>query len=126
MTARVATYTRVARVTGRHTTNLDRRRERLNATVARLSSYLPVASYVDVGNAMERPGLARLILDAAYGWFDVVAVESLDDLAGDPAALQAMLAQLAAFGIVVTPLAAPRRERAAGWAAVAFMELLGR
>lgn len=128
MTVRVATYVRAGQLTRRTATKeLDRRRDRLLATVAHWPGCVIVASYADAGDprSTHRPGLAALLADTAAQRFDVVVVESLDQLAGDPATLRAVLWQLGAIGVWVPPTYSHRRARAAGWAAVAMLELLG-
>lgn len=128
MSARVATYTRVARLHGRRVTNLARRQERLHTALSRMPGCVMVAAYGDIGEAwrLERPGLARLLADGAARRFDVLVVEDLGQLASGPGQLHGLLGQLAAAGVVVRPLAGGARRRSAlAWAAVAFVELLG-
>lgn len=87
-----------------------------------------VAGYADVGVAgrKDRPGLCRLLADAATGHFDVVVVDDLDRLDTDPVRLAAVLDRLATAGVAVWPLVAvARRRRAVGWLAVTAAELLG-
>jgi DNA invertase Pin-like site-specific DNA recombinase len=128
VTARVATYARVRKLDGRRVTNLDGRQRRLQAIVARTPGCVVVAAYADVGETwrLHRPGLGWLLADAAARRFDALVVEDVEQLAEEPAQLRALLAQFAAVGVVVRPLTtAVRRSSAAGWAAVAFVELLG-
>ena len=128
MTAHVATYVRTGQPTKRGARDLEGRCARLSETVARWPGYMLVASYVDVTctQSLARPALAALLADAAVRRFDVVVVENLDQLVCDLAAQRALLCHLAAVGAWACPLADGQRARAAGWAAVALLELLGK
>lgn len=128
MSARVATYTRAARLHGRRVTNLALRQSRLHGALSAMPGCVVVAAYGDVGEAwhLGRPGLARLLADGGARRFEVLVVEDLGQLASDPGQLRGLCEQLAAAGVVVRPLAGGARRRSAlAWAAVAFVELLG-
>lgn len=124
---RVATYTRLASA-GPRGRNLRRREAFITQAVTRWPGAVLVARYADVGLAgrLPRPGLDRLLGDAAHGGFDVVVVDDLDRLDTEPARLRWLLDRCAACGVRVVPLVGvDRRRRAVGWVAVAVAELLG-
>lgn len=124
---RAVSYTRLASV-DRRGRNLARRQSFLAEAVSRRPGWALLAGYADVGVAgrMDRPGLARLLADAAAGRFEMVVVDDLDRIDTDPARRQVVLNRLARAGVGVWPLVAvARRRRAVGWLAVAVTELLG-
>lgn len=123
---RAVSYTRLASV-DRRGRNLARRQRFLAEAVSRRPGWALLAGYADVGLAgrVDRPGLARLLADAAAGYFDVVVVDDLDRLDTDPARLHAVVGELRRAGVGVWPLVSvARRRRAAGWLAVAVTEML--
>lgn len=111
---RVAAYTRVVALDRRRPSNLQRRQAHLAAFAATQPGWQLVAGYADVGSGRaDRPGLARLLVDATAGWFDLVVVDDFDRLSRDPRQLASLTRQLATAGVRVLPLAASPRRRGA-------------
>ena len=86
-----------------------------------------VGAYSDIGPTppIGRPGLTRLIVDAASSCFDLVVVEQLDRLAPRPEDAAAIIAALRALGVAVYPLGKGRRRLVAAGTAAAIVKLLG-
>ncbi len=112
---RVVSYTRLPSV-DRRGRALAHRRAWLGGAVAGWPECVLLAGYADVGVAgrADRPGLARLLGDAASSRFDAVVVNDLDRLDTDPRRLDVVLGRLAADDVAVWPLLGAGR-RPAGW-----------
>lgn len=107
---------------------------RLDAQVAIVAAFVArhrachVATYADFSRAtaLQRPGLAQLIVHARAGWFDLVAVERRDTVAPAPTVRCQIRDQLAAAGVravvVHPPLAARLGRLVAGLALVDLVE----
>jgi DNA invertase Pin-like site-specific DNA recombinase len=82
---------------------LDSQVRRLAEAVAARRDCWAVATYADRGGTelFARPGIARLVCDAAYGSFDVVVVDSPHRLGWDIRARQELVGRLAASGVRV-------------------------
>jgi DNA invertase Pin-like site-specific DNA recombinase len=94
--------------------NLERRQSHLASVVAARPGWHLVAGYADVGSGrLDRPGLGRLLADAAAGWFEIVVVDDLDRLCRDPNQRAWIEKRLATAGVRVLPLAASPRRRGA-------------
>lgn len=110
----VAAYTRVVAVDRHRPSNLERRQSHLASVVAARPGWHLVAGYADVGSGrLDRPGLGRLLADAAAGWFEIVVVDDLDRLCRDPRQRAWIEERLATAGVRVLPLAASPRRRGA-------------
>ncbi len=110
----VAAYTRVVAVDRHRPSNLERRQSHLASVVAARPGWHLVAGYADVGSGrLDRPGLGRLLADAAAGWFEIVVVDDLDRLCRDPNQRAWIEKRLATAGVRVLPLAASPRRRGA-------------
>jgi DNA invertase Pin-like site-specific DNA recombinase len=85
---------------------LDDQVHRLAVQVARRPGWWPVVTYADCwpSGRTDRPGLARLLADAARGAFDLVAVAGLARLAPDRFARQLLLSRFASVGVRVVDL----------------------
>lgn len=125
-TVRVAAYTKVAAVDRRRPSNLERRHAHLAGFVAAQPGWCLVASYTDVGSGRaDRPGLSRLLGDAAVGWFDLVVLDDLDRFSRDRRLMELIGRQLASAGVGVLPLAAsPRRRGAAALMSLVISDYL--
>lgn len=98
------------------------------AQVARRSGCWLVATDADRWPSVrtDRPGLARLLADAGFGAFDLVAVDGLARLAPDRATRGALLSRLASFGVQVVDLCpSGARRLAAVVADLALADLIG-
>jgi len=67
-----------------------------------------------VAGRVDRPGLARLLADAAGGRFDAVVVDDLDRLDTDPRRLEVVLGRLAADDVAVWPRLPARSATVSG------------
>ena len=97
----------------------------LAAQVARQPGWCHVATYADQGAGTVRPGLSRMLADAA-SYFDLVAVNSYGRLSPDHRELQALLAHLGSAGgrvMVLRPAAGRRFARLV--ANLALADLVG-
>lgn len=94
---------------------LDRQVRRLAGRVADRPGWWAVATYADRGGTQlfARPGLSRLLVDAAYRAFDVVVVDSPFRLAAEVRARQDLVWRLAACGVRVEVIGRSRLARAA-------------
>lgn len=111
---KVAAYTRVVALDRCRPSNLQRRQAHLAAFAATQPGWQLVAGYADVGSGRaDRPGLARLLADAAAGWFDLVVVDHFDRLSREPHQQVSLARRLATAGVRVLPLAASPRRRGA-------------
>lgn len=107
---------------------LDRQVRRLAAQAARRPGWWPVATYADRWPAIrpDRPGLNRLLADAAYGTFDLVAVDGLARLAIDRSQREALRRQLGSCGVAVADLRPSGARRLATVVAdLALADLIG-
>ena len=89
---------------------LDRQVAGLATQVARQPGWLHIATYADQGLGGERPGLARLLVEAP-GRIDVVVVDGYGRLSANRHELDGLLAHLGAIGAqaVVLRLSGGRR-----------------
>ena len=125
--ARIALYAHEEPARG-DTARLDRQVRRLAAHAARRPGCWPVATYADrwPSRRPDRPGLARLLSDAGFGAFDLVAVDGLGRLTADRATREALLSRLASFGVQVVDLRpSGARRLAAVVADLALADLIG-
>ena len=105
---RVAIYAREA--PGRAgRARLDRQVAGLTAQVTRQPGWQHVATYVDRGGGVRRPGLSRLLAEAS-GRIDVIVVDSYGRLATNRRELDTLLSQLGGAGVRVEALR-PRAAR---------------
>lgn len=107
---------------------LDRQVRRLATQVARRPGWWPVVTYADRWPSVrsDRPGLARLLADAGFGAFDIVAVDGLARLTADRATREALLSRLASLGVQVVDLRpSGARRLAAVVADLALADLIG-
>ncbi|MGH9056220.1 MAG: recombinase family protein [Acidimicrobiales bacterium] len=94
---RVAIYAREA--PGRAgRARLDRQVTGLAAQVGRQAGWQHVATYVDQTLGMDRPGLSRLLAEAAGG-LDVVVVDGYGRLSANRRELGGLLTHLSALGV---------------------------
>lgn len=123
---RVAAYTRVAVVDRHHPSNLERRQAHLCAVIAAQPRWRLVVGYTDIGSDRPaRPGLSRLLGDAAAGRFDLVVLDDADRLCRDRNQLALIARRLAVAGVGVCPLAAsPRRRGAAALTSLVISDYL--
>ena len=121
---RVAIYAREA--PGRAgRARLDRQVAGLAAQVTRQPGWHHVATYADHGVGADRPGLCRLLADAARH-LDVVLVDGYGRLSPDRRELQALLAQLGGAGVRVVVLRPTAGRRFARLVAnLALADLVG-
>ncbi|MHB1928000.1 MAG: recombinase family protein [Acidimicrobiales bacterium] len=95
---------------------LDGQVRRLADRVAARRGWWAVATYADRGGTdlFARPGLSRLLFDAAYRPFFVVVIDSALRLGWDARARQQLVGRLAASGVRVELLGGSRLGRVAG------------
>jgi DNA invertase Pin-like site-specific DNA recombinase len=92
--------------------NLERRQSHLASVVAARPGWHLVPGYADVGSGrLDRPGLGRLLADAAAGRFEIVVVDDHDRLCRNPRQRAWIEKRLATAGLRVLPLAASLRRR---------------
>lgn len=107
---------------------LDGQGRRLAERVAAHPGWVAVATYADRGGTelFARPGVARLVCDAAYNRFDVVVADSLLRLGPDIAARRALVARLGAYRVRVVVIERTRLQRLAGVVAdLVLADLIG-
>jgi len=107
---------------------LDGQVRRLADRVAARPGLWAVATYADRGDSelWARPGLSRLLFDAAYRTFDVVVIDSALRLGWDARARQELAGRLAASGVRVELLGGSRLGRLAGVVAdLVLADLIG-
>ena len=123
---RVAIYAREA--PGRAVrARLDRQVGHLAARIARQPSWRLVATYVDqlAGARGDRPGLSRMLRDAP-AYFDVVVLDSYEQLSPNRRELAMILDHLTAAGVTTVVLRPPAGRRFAKEAAnFALADLIG-
>jgi DNA invertase Pin-like site-specific DNA recombinase len=121
---RVAIYAREA--PGRAgRVRLDRQVAGLAAQVTRQPGWQHVATYVDRGGGVRRPGLSRLLADAP-GRIDVIGVDSYGRLSANRRELDALLSQLGSAGVRVVALRPTAARRVARLVAnLALADLVG-
>lgn len=121
---RVAIYAREA--PGRAgRARLDRQVAGLAAQVTRQPGWQHVATYVDCGGGVRRPGLSRLLADAP-GRIDVIAVDSYGRLSANRRELDTLLSQLGGAGVRVVALRPRAARRVARLVAnLALADLVG-
>ena len=85
---------------------LDSQVRWLAAQVGRQSGWWAVATYADrwPSARTDRPGLVRLLADAGFGAFDLVAMDGLARLAPDRVSREALRSWLASVGARVVDL----------------------
>jgi DNA invertase Pin-like site-specific DNA recombinase len=107
---------------------LDGQIRRLANRVAARPGRWTVATYADRGSTdlFARPGLSRLLCDAAYRAFDVVVIDSPLRLGWDARARQELVGRLAASGVRVEVIGGSRLGRVAGLVAdLVLADLIG-
>lgn len=94
---------------------LDGQVRRLAERVAARPGWWTVACYADRGgmDLFARPGVCRLLCDAAYRGFDVVVVDSPDRLGWDSRARQELVGRLATYGARLQVIGRPRLGKVA-------------
>jgi DNA invertase Pin-like site-specific DNA recombinase len=125
--ARVAIYAFEAAGRG-DLRRLDGQVRRLANRVAARPGWWAVATYADRGSTQlfARPGISRLLFDAAYRSFDVVVIDSPARLGWDARARHELTGQLAASGVPVQVLGGSRLGRVAGLVAdLVLADLIG-
>jgi DNA invertase Pin-like site-specific DNA recombinase len=123
---RVATYTRVAALDRRRPSNLERRQRRLVTYISSRTGWCHTGTYCDVGEgyALDRPGLSRLLADAAAGSFDLVLIDDATQLGPNRRSRRPILDRLAGAGIRVHSLEFSRRAALAALVDLAFIDSL--
>jgi DNA invertase Pin-like site-specific DNA recombinase len=107
---------------------LDAQVRRLADRVAARPGWWTVATYADRGGTelFVRPGLSRLLFDAAYRTFDLVVIDSPVRLGWDARARRELAGRLAASGVQVEVLGGSQLARAAGVVAdLVLADLIG-
>ena len=104
---------------------VDRQVAGLAAQVTRQPGWQHVATYVDRGGGVRRPGLSRLLADSP-GRIDVIAVDSYGRLSANRRELDALISQLGGAGVRVVALRPTAARRVARLVAnLALADLVG-
>ncbi len=105
--------------------SLDRQVAALATQVARQSGWLHVATYADQSLGQDRPGLARLLVEAP-GRIDLVVVDGYGRLSANRQELGGLLAHLGAIGLQTVVLRPSRGRRLARLVAnLALADVIG-